>query len=182
VRLGVFGGSFDPIHHGHLIAATTLAEQLELDEVRLVVAREQPMKAGAHRASADDRAAMVALALRGQERLRLDRSELDRAGPSYTVDTLRGLRAGQPDAELVLLVGSDSAAGFAQWHEPEAIRALARIEVFSRGGQDGARAVPRVDLSSSAIRARVGAGHSIRYWVPEAVAAYIAERGLYRED
>jgi nicotinate-nucleotide adenylyltransferase len=185
VRLGVFGGSFDPIHHGHLIAAAALAEELALDEVRLVVAREQPLKQGRHAAPAEDRAAMVALGVAGHERLRADRSELARPGPSYMVDTLKAFRTGRPDAELVLLLGADAAATLSAWRSPGEVRALARVEVFARGGSDGGPGVPqvpRVEISSSAIRERVRQGRSIRYWVPEAVAAYIADHGLYRED
>jgi len=191
VRLGVFGGSFDPIHHGHLLAATFLAEALALEEVRLVVARQQPLKAGgggaAHHAAPEDRVAMVEAAVEGSPWLRADRTELQRPGPSFMVDTLRALKALRPEAELVLLLGSDAAAELPQWRESDAIRTLARIEVFARGGAGGAGAtrgagvaVLRVDISSTAIRARVRAGRSIRYWVPDAVAEYIATHRLYR--
>lgn len=189
MRLGVFGGSFDPIHHGHLLAATVLAEALGLEEVRLIVARQQPLKAGgggagSHHASPEDRAAMVEAAVAGSPWLRTERMELQRPGPSFMVDTLRALKAGRPEAELVLVLGSDAAAELPQWREADAIRTLARIEVFARGrareaGGAGV-AVPRVDISSTAIRARVRAGLSIRYWVPDAVADYIATHRLYR--
>lgn len=182
MRLGVFGGSFDPIHHGHLIAAGTLAEALELDEVRLMVARRQPLKRDGHHAPAEDRAEMVDLAVRGHPRLRVDRRELAREGSSYTVDTLRGLRAELPDAELVLLLGTDAARELPSWREAEAVRELARVVVFGRDEPAvGMVMVPRVEISSTAIRARVRAGRSIRYWVPDAVAEYIAARRLYRE-
>jgi len=183
VRIGVFGGSFDPIHHGHLIAATALADALALDEVRLVVARAQPLKRSGHGATAEDRAAMAELAVRGDERLRADRSELAREGPSYTVDTLRGFRAGAPGAELVLLLGSDAALELPRWREAEMIPTLARVEVFARdGSSEGRRTVPQVDISSTAIRERVRRGRSIRYWVPDAVADYIAAHRLYGEE
>jgi nicotinate-nucleotide adenylyltransferase len=182
VRIGIFGGSFDPIHHGHLIAAASLAEALGLDEVRLVVARAQPLKRAGHGAAAADRAEMVGLAVGDDPRLRTDRSELDRAGPSYTVDTLRALRAGLPGTELVLLLGADAAAELPRWHEADAIPALARVEVFARGGGGGPLAVPRVDISSTEIRERVRRGRSIRYWVPDAVAEYIAAHRLYEEE
>ena len=184
MRIGVFGGSFDPIHHGHLIAAAALAEALALDEVRLVVARQQPLKGGGHSAPPEDRAAMVELAVRGDPRLQASRAELERDGPSYTADTLRSFRAEQPRAELVLLLGADAAAELPRWREADAVRALARVEVFSRNGgaaEWGGLRVPRVDISSTAIRALVRAGRSIRYWVPDAVAQYIAARRLYRE-
>lgn len=183
MRIGVLGGSFDPIHHGHLIAAEALMESLELDEVRLVVAREQPLKTGRHAAPADDRASMVEVALRGAPRLVADRSELSRGGPSYTVDTLRAFRSRWPDAELVLLVGSDAAEELPRWREIEAVRSLARVVVFTRGGTatEGSVVVPRLDISSSDIRERVRTGRSIRFWVPDSVAAYVARSRLYRD-
>jgi nicotinate-nucleotide adenylyltransferase len=183
VRIGVFGGSFDPIHHGHLIAAAALAESLELTEVKLMVARSQPLKAAGHAASAEQRAAMVELAVRDDPKLRVDRRELAREGPSYMVDTLRSLRAERSDAELVLLLGVDAATRLAQWREPEAIWQLCRVETFAREGiGEAGIQVPRVDISSTAIRARVRAGRSIRYWVPDAVADYMVAHRLYRED
>lgn len=183
MRIGVFGGSFDPIHHGHLIAATALADALALDEVRLVVARAQPLKQSGHGATAEARAAMAELAVRGDARLRADRSELAREGPSYTVDTLRGFRAGAPGAELVLLLGSDAALELPRWREAAVIPTLARVEVFARdGSSEGRRTVPQVDISSTAIRERVRHGRSIRYWVPDAVADYIAAHRLYGEE
>jgi nicotinate-nucleotide adenylyltransferase len=183
VRIGIFGGSFDPVHHGHLIAAASLAEALVLDEIRLVVARHQPLKPEGHGAAPEHRAAMLALGVRGDPRLRADRSELSREGPSYTVDTLRALRAEQPAAELVLLLGADAAAELDRWREPDAIWKLCRVEAFAREGiGEAGIPVPRVDISSSAIRARVRAGRSIRYWVPDAVADYIATHGLYRKE
>lgn len=184
MRIGVFGGSFDPVHHGHLIAAASLADALQLDEVRLVVARQQPLKHGGHGATPADRAAMVELAVCGDPRLRADRSEVDREGPSYTVDTLRALREERPGDELVLLLGTDAAAQLPRWHEAEQLRRLARIEVFARDGDAATgRAVwvPRLDISSTAIRALVRAGRPIRYWVPEKVAEYIAALRLYEE-
>ena len=183
MRIGVFGGSFDPVHHGHLIAAAALAESLALDVVHLVVAHRQPLKPEGHIASGEQRANMVELAVRGDSRLRADRSELAREGPSYTVDTLRALRAEHSGAELVLLVGADTASRMHQWREPDAIFQLCRVEPFAREGIGEAGVqVPRVDISSTAIRARLRAGRSIRYWVPEAVADYITAQRLYQED
>jgi nicotinate-nucleotide adenylyltransferase len=182
MRIGVFGGSFDPIHHGHLIAASALAESLALDAVRLVVARSQPLKPNGHSASAEHRAAMVELAVRGEPRLAVDRTELGREGPSFTVDTLRVLRTAAPADELVLLLGADTAVTLGRWHEPDAIWKLCRVETFAREGigEEGVQ-VPRVDISSTAIRERVRTGRSIRYWVPDAVVDYIAAHRLYRE-
>ncbi len=183
MRIGILGGSYDPIHHGHLIAADVLREQLTLDEVRLVVAREQPLKSGRHVAPPDDRASMVEVAVRGSPGLVADRSELARSGPSYTVDTLRNFQSRWPDAELVILLGSDAATELPRWREVDTVRRLARVVVFSRGPQAAGDAVvvPRIDISSSDIRERVRDGQSIRFWVPDAVAAYIARSRLYRE-
>jgi nicotinate-nucleotide adenylyltransferase len=184
MRLGILGGSFDPIHHGHLIVAQLAREQLGLDRVLLMVAAAQPLKSG-HGASPEDRARMVELAIEGIEGLTVDRRELLRAGPSYTVDTLRELVAEHPGAELVLLLGGDAARQFPRWRSPDAIRDLARLATFVRGGEDppeglGDRvAVPRLELSSTAIRTRAAAGLSLAGWVPPAVAGYISGLRLY---
>lgn len=184
----MFGGSFDPIHHGHLIAAYLLAESLGLHQVRLVPAAEQPLKAGRHSAEAHHRAAMVELAVRGSERLVADRVEVERPGPSYTVETLRAYRERWPDAALTLLLGGDAAADLPRWRELEAIHGLAEVVVFGRigtaapAGVDRVVPVPGMDVSSTAIRARVRAGRPVRYWVPDAVAEYIAAHQLYRDD
>lgn len=187
MRVGVLGGSYDPIHHGHLLAAVALRETLGLDEVLLVPAGSQPFKAGQHLATADDRAAMVGLAVAGVAGLRLDRREVDRSGPSYTVDTLRGLASERPEAHLVLLIGSDAAVEFPSWKEAEMIRTLAEVVVFARsGGSTGAVvgqpvvSVPLVELSATSVRERVAQGLSIRFMVPEQVEEYIATHRLYR--
>ncbi len=186
---GLFGGSFDPIHHGHLLVAQVAAEMLGLDELRFVPAREQPFKVGEHAATAADRAAMVERAIAGSSAMRLERAELDRPGPSYTVDTLRALRAREPGVTFVLLVGSDAAMELPSWHEAPALGGLARIVAFGRAGGAALElppgveciTVPAVEISSTAIRERVRRGQSIRYWVPDAVAEFIAARGLYRD-
>lgn len=185
MRIGVLGGSFDPIHHGHLIVAQVLRERLALDEVRLIPAGAQPFKAGHHQASPEDRAAMVALAVSGEPGLVADRAEVERPGPSYTAVTLRDLAGRFPGAELVLLVGSDAAAELSAWHDAAAIPALARVVPFARAGVADAVAgtvpVPAVTISSTEVRQRVRAGRSIRYWVPDGVADYIAAHRLYRD-
>jgi len=187
-RIGVLGGSFDPIHHGHLIAAVSLAEALKLDEVRLVIAREQPLKGPLHFAASQHRARMVEIAVQGTPVLKADRRELQRPGPSYTVDTLRDLQTEEPESQLLLLVGSDAASEMNRWHEPEAIRELARVVVFRRGEPASSIrpgpaefAVPRIDISSTEVRRRIAARRSIRYWVPDSVADYIAMHRLYQD-
>ena len=132
--VGLLGGSFDPIHHGHLIVARAVLESLGLESLRFVPAREQPFKRGAHGATPEQRAAMVAAAIRKEPRFALERSEVDRAGPSYTVDTLRTLRAREPDVDFVLLVGADAAAELNAWREAAEIPRLARVVAFARAG------------------------------------------------
>jgi nicotinate-nucleotide adenylyltransferase len=188
MRIAILGGSFDPIHHGHLVIARLMGEVLEADEVRLVPVGQQPLKRGSHRADPAHRARMTELAVEGAPGFVVDRFEVERPGPSYTVETLRSLRARYPGAELCLLLGSDAAALLSQWHEPDAVRQLARIVGFNRAdaaeppaGVDRFVTVPRIDISSTAVRERVRVGKSIRYWVPEAVARYIDTHGLYRD-
>lgn len=187
MRIGVFGGTFDPPHLGHWLAAVDAVEALALDEVIWVPAAQQPLKAGVVSADAVHRLAMTRLMVQGDQRFRVDAVELERGGLSFTVDTLRDYRERYPDAALFLLLGSDAAASLPKWREPEGIRALAEIAVLTRGGEAvglpaGVRAVPtrRVDLSATEIRERVAAGRSIRGFVPDAVAAYIAAHGLYQ--
>ena len=147
-------------------------------------ARQQPFKAAGHGASGDHRAAMIECAIESEPRFSVERCELDRPGPSYTVDTLRHLRAREPGAEFVLLIGSDAAADLPEWRESGRIPELARVVVFGRAGApalDGAGAVPvpAIEISATEIRRRVREGRSIRWWVPAAVAEYIAARRLY---
>ena len=186
--IGLLGGSFDPIHHGHLLVAQAAVEALGLHELWFVPAREQPFKQGRHSAPAAHRARMVELAIAGEPRFRLEPLELERPGPSYTVDTLRLLRAREPGAAFTLLVGADAAAELELWREAAALPELARIVAFARAGAPAPPSalvaesitVPSLDISATAIRGRAAAGRSIRYWVPEDVAEYVAAHGLYR--
>lgn len=162
-------------------------EALGLDQVRFVVAREQPFKHGRHAATAAERAEMVALAIEGDEHFAVERAELERQGPSYTVDTLRQLRAREPGAEYALLVGADAAAELPTWREGAEIPRLARVVAFARAGAPAPAgphvwrtvAVPAIDISATAVRDRVRTRRPIRYWVPDAVASYIAAKQLY---
>lgn len=189
MRIGVFGGSFDPIHHGHLIVARWARTALRLDQVRFVLAREQPFKAGTHGAGPADRLALLEAALAGESGLMADTCELDRPGPSYTVDTLRQLRTAFPDDQLFFLVGADAARDLPTWREAEWLPSLASVVVMSRPGVAVPRhpmvtdhlIVPAVDVTAAAIRARCAAGDSIRDLVPDAVRALIAQRGMYEE-
>lgn len=189
MRVGVFGGSFDPVHLGHLVVAEHAAVRLSLGRVRFVPVRQQPLKPAGHGASAEHRLAMVGLGVADNPRFVVDRRELGRAGPSYTVDTLRELRAESSQDQLFLLIGADAASEFPGWHEAERIPSLATVVVLTRPGVEPLAhpqlamvvEVPGIDISASAIRAAVRRGESIRYLVPRAVEDYIATHGLYRD-
>lgn len=185
--VGLLGGSYDPIHHGHLIAARRLLEKLRLASVRLVPAREQPFKQGGHGARAEDRARMVELAIKGEPGLSLERCELERPGPSWTVETLRHLRTVEPDQEFVLLLGADAAREIDKWRDSPILPELATIVVFARPGSAPPASplihrvveIPAVGISSTEIRERVRLGISIRYLVPPEVEEHIRARSLY---
>lgn len=197
MRVGVLGGAFNPPHVGHLVCAQEAHEQLGLDRVAWV-----PVGAAPHRAVEDDpggavRALMCERAIAGDERFEVARDELERVGPSYTVDTLRAMRERAPGDGLVLILGADQAAALPQWHDPDGVLALAVVAVAEREGASRERvrdalaglrgadrvgffSMPRIDVSSTMIRERVRVGRSVRYLVPDGVAELIAERGLYR--
>lgn len=193
MTLGVMGGTFDPIHFGHLRAAETAREALDLDRVAFVPSRVPPHRPAAA-AAALDRFAMVCLATAGHPRFLPSDIELAREGPSYTVDSLRLLAEEHPGERLVLIVGSDAFPEMAAWRDPEAIFARCAVAVVARSGEaapqetaplPASAEVVRIDgpalvISSTEIRRRVAEGRSIRYLVPEPVADYIAKRGLYR--
>jgi nicotinate-nucleotide adenylyltransferase len=188
--IGLLGGSFDPVHHGHLIVGQVAAEKLRLDELRFVPAREQPFKRGQHRTSAEQRAAMLSLAVAGTPGFAVELSELERPGPSYTVDTLRALRKREPAADFILLLGADAAADLPAWREADQIPRLARVVVFARPGSSvpdsplvsAAVEVPEIDISATEVRNRVRRGQSVHYWVPDAVAEYIKTHRLYLDQ
>jgi nicotinate-nucleotide adenylyltransferase len=186
------GGTFDPIHVGHLRAAENAREGLGLDEVRFVPAQVPPHRA-APSTSARDRFAMVALATALHPRFVADDLELRREGPSYTVDTIARLRDERPEDDVVLIVGSDTYPELSSWKEHDRLFRMCTVAVVSRpddrgpertaaDASPGVRCVPGPGLAVSAtdIRRRVKEGLSIRYLVPETVADYIAKRGLYR--
>ncbi|HZP96674.1 MAG TPA: nicotinate-nucleotide adenylyltransferase [Candidatus Limnocylindria bacterium] len=185
MRIGVFGGTFDPVHVGHLAIALAALESAKLDRVVFVPARRSPLKDHAPYAAAEDRLAMLELATKDEPRFAVCRLELDREGPSYTVDTLEALAR---DGELFLILGSDALADLARWRSPERIKALATILVARRPGvpepdpASGARTfdAPCLDISSRELRARASRGLSLRYLVPDDVWRHIERRGLYR--
>ena len=210
MRLGIFGGTFDPPHVGHLLAASDAIEHLTLDRLVFVPAAVQPLKAGRATASAAHRLAMVRLTVGNDPRLETDSVEVDRDGLSYTVDTLREFARRVPSAERYFLVGADVLASFAQWRDPQTVLDLAALAVLTRradageGRAGGAGAdeqrlnaarsdvgsllherstfVPtrRIDVSSTEIRDRVRSGRSIHGFVTDTVGEYITAHGLYR--
>lgn len=181
--IGVFGGTFDPPHHGHLLAASDAYEALDLSQVRFVPAARPPFKRATVVASGEQRARMLELLIGGDPRFVVDRSELFREGVSYTVDTLAALAEQNPGASLTMLIGQDLAKQIATWRDAARIKRLARIVVLPRAGGTRSRrrvATRRVDISSTEIRARVRAGKPITGFVPESVARFIRDEGLYR--
>ena len=194
-RIGVMGGTFDPIHVGHLAIAEEAREALAVDRIMFVPAGVPPHKAAGEVTPAVHRVAMVALAIADNPAFELSRIEVDRPGPSYTVDTVARLA---DTAEVTLILSAETLRQLPSWHQPERLFAVARVAVVPREGypapdpawlaatfpgqQDRVSYLdgPRLGLSSTAIRARVAAGRSIRYVVPDAVAAYIADHHLYR--
>jgi nicotinate-nucleotide adenylyltransferase len=203
VRIGLFGGTFDPPHVGHYIVASDAVEALRLDRLLFVPTAQQPLKSAGSSAPAPDRLAMVRLLVAGDPRFDVDAIEIERGGLSFTVETLEILAARGPGDTRFLIVGADTAAMFAKWRAPRRIAELAQLAIVRRsaGSADvetaalvgAVRAITgddlpapvvldmrRVDLSSTEIRERVRAGLSIRGFVPDAVVHYVAERGLYK--
>lgn len=182
MRVGLLGGSFDPVHYGHLRAADWALGAFGLDRVLLVPARRSPFK-GQARAADQDRLAMLKLAAQDNEALQVDDCELTREAPSYTVDTLKDLSRRFPKDAFSLILGSDAAEGIEQWREISAIREMAEIRILGRPGAPalaGASRFPGLAISSTEIREAVAEGRSIRYLTPESVRLYIEEKGLYK--
>jgi nicotinate-nucleotide adenylyltransferase len=197
MRIGVFGGTFNPVHYAHLLLAEQAREQARLDQVLFVPAARHPFKADTTAAPFDRRAEMLRLALAGHDAFRVDEIERDRPGLSYTADTLEELQRRRPGEGLFLLVGSDTLPDLAKWHDPARVVRAATLVVRERPGHPlmtaeklaaaiGAPvrmeiiAVPVDDISSRDIRQRTLEGRSIRYMTPRAVEVYIREKGLYR--
>jgi nicotinate-nucleotide adenylyltransferase len=196
LRVGIFGGAFNPPHIGHLVCAQEAQVQLELEKVVFMPVGQAPHRELQDDPGPDARLEMVELAVADDGRFAVSRAELDRSGPSYTADTLRGLREKSPDDELFLILGGDQAAALPDWHEPEAVLSLATVAVVERtnwsrnaigikvGRLPGAERIryldmPVIQVSSSAIRRRVAEGLPIRYLVPDKVANYIGTNDLY---
>ncbi len=196
MRIGLYGGTFDPIHIGHLILAEQCREQLDLDEVWFIPAGDPPHKSGRTITASSHRSTMVTLATAGNKHFRVDRRELTRLGRSYSVDTIQQTVDEQPDDELFFLVGADSLRDFPTWHRPERIAEMATIVAVNRGddtvgnvaaivGETIANSVrltqmPGIEISSSDIRQRARTGQTIRYLVPSGVESYIETHHLYQ--
>jgi nicotinate-nucleotide adenylyltransferase len=197
VRIGILGGTFNPPHLGHLVCAQEAYIQLELERVILIPARQPPHKPVDEEPGTEHRLQLCRLAVEGDSRFEVSELELNREGPSYTVDTLSSLHSSDPGTDLYLILGGDIAAGLPDWHEPERVLSLATVAVAKRRGtprelverslarlRGGERTrffqMPRIGVSSTVIRERVRARQPIRYLVPDKVAGYIAEAGLYR--
>jgi nicotinate-nucleotide adenylyltransferase len=197
MRLGLFGGTFDPIHLGHLILAESCREACELDRVWFVVAGAPPHKPG-DRTSVADRIEMVRIAIAGNPAFEVSDLETRRPGPHYSVETLEEVHLQRPEDELFFLIGADSLADLPQWRQPERIAALATLVVVDRPGVGlglssrwpdlgpSARpfrmvTIPPIGIASHDLRRRVAEGRSVRYQVPRGVQAYIEAQGLYRD-
>ena len=201
MRLGLFGGSFDPVHYGHLLLAECCREACRLDQVHFLPAAHPPHKQERELTAAEHRVAMLELAIAGHPAFSVSRFEIDRGGVSYTVDTLRHYHTEYPGSELFLLLGADMLLDLPHWHEARQVCELAIPVVAGRPGPGAPNfaclgqiaspeqiaafrghqvSMPQVGASSSEIRRRIAAGLGIRYWTPRAVEVYIEEHGLYR--
>jgi nicotinate-nucleotide adenylyltransferase len=196
MRIGILGGTFNPPHLGHLVAAQEAYRELDLDQVTLIPAGIPPHKPVDEEPGPEHRLELCRLAVGDDERFAVSDLELRRDGPSYTVDTLDVLRSQSPSDDLFLILGGDIAAGLPNWHEPERVLELATVAIAKRRGTakaavddalaslaGGERArffqMPRIGISSTMVRRRVRAGQPIRYFVPDRVMHYIDRHGLY---
>jgi nicotinate-nucleotide adenylyltransferase len=196
MRVGILGGTFNPPHLGHLVAAQEAYRELDLDQVMLIPAGIPPHKPVDDEPGPEHRLELCRLAVGDDERFTVSDLELRRDGPSFTVDTLNLLRSQSPSDDLYLILGGDIAAGLPKWHEPERVLELATVAIAKRRGtakaavdealaqlKGGERArffqMPRIGISSTMVRRRVRAGQPIRYFVPDGVMHYIERHGLY---
>ncbi|MBO0899946.1 nicotinate-nucleotide adenylyltransferase [Cellulomonas sp. zg-ZUI222] len=190
-RLGVMGGTFDPVHHGHLVAASEVAARFDLDEVVFVPTGQPTFKQHANVSPAEHRYLMTVIATASNPRFTVSRVDIDRAGLTYTVDTLRDLKTERPDADLFFITGADAIAQILTWKDAAELFDMARFVAVTRPGHalsvDGLPAgrvdvleVPALAISSSDIRARARAAEPVWYLVPDGVVQYIAKHRLYR--
>jgi nicotinate-nucleotide adenylyltransferase len=197
-RVGLLGGTFNPPHIGHLVCGAEAMDELGLDRVELIPAGVPPHKEVPGDPGIDVRLELCELAVAGDPRFSVSRIDAERSGPAYTVDTLRSLRAANPDDELTFIVGGDMASSLPSWREPAEVLSLAWLAIAERDGVRREQIIerlatlrgaperlrffdmPRLDVSSSMLRSRAAEGRSLRWLVPDPVAAYIEGRGLYR--
>jgi nicotinate-nucleotide adenylyltransferase len=202
MRVGIFGGTFDPVHLGHLILAEQARDQAQLDEVWFVPAPRPPQKEAQSIMRFEQRVEMLSLALAGNPAFRIDEIEKDRVGPSYTVDTLTELRRRHPKHVFLLLMGGDALIDLPTWREPRRILEQAGLVVMDRPGSPLVQVeqlrkhldlaaefpvhfvrveAPNIDIASRYLRRRIAEGRSVRYLVPRAVEVYVQEKQLYRD-
>ncbi|WP_354179615.1 nicotinate-nucleotide adenylyltransferase [Arthrobacter sp. UYP6] len=191
VRLGVMGGTFDPIHHGHLVAASEVASVFDLDEVVFVPTGEPWHKSAREVSPPEHRYLMTVIATASNPRFTVSRVDIDRPGPTYTIDTLRDLRASRPDAELFFITGADAMAQILSWKDIQELWSLAHFvgvtrpgHVLENMGRDDVSLleVPAMAISSTDCRERVADGDPVWYLVPDGVVQYIAKHGLYEAE
>jgi len=192
-RLGVMGGTFDPVHHGHLVAASEVATRFHLDEVVFVPTGQPWQKSHQQVSPAEDRYLMTVIATASNPQFSVSRTDIDRGGRTYTIDTLRDLRAANPDTDLFFITGADALAQILGWRDADELFALAHFIGVTRPGHaltdpglpDGGVSlveVPALSISSTDCRERVGRGDPVWYLVPDGVVRYINKRGLYGEE
>jgi nicotinate-nucleotide adenylyltransferase len=188
-RIGVMGGTFDPIHHGHLVAASEVAQSFDLDEVVFVPTGQPWQKSGV--SPSEHRYLMTVIATASNPRFTVSRVDIDRAGPTYTIDTLRELRSERPEADLFFITGADALAQILSWRDHDELWDLAHFVAVSRPGHVLSTAglptddvsqleIPALAISSTDCRWRVEHGHPVWYLVPDGVVQYIAKHHLYR--
>jgi len=190
-RIGIMGGTFDPIHHGHLVAASEVQQKFDLDEVIFVPTGQPWMKSDV--SLAEHRYLMTVIATAANPRFTVSRVDIDRAGPTYTVDTLRDIRKARPNADLFFITGADAVAQILDWKDVEEVWSLAHFIAVSRPGHDlsisalpkagvSSLEVPALAISSTDCRSRVGRGFPVWYLVPDGVVQYISKHHLYRSN
>jgi nicotinate-nucleotide adenylyltransferase len=186
MRIGIYGGTFNPVHHGHLILARQALEEFKLDRLVFVPAAESPFKIQNHSAPAGDRLAMLRLAIAGEDRFSVDPLEIERGGISYSIDTVNLFRDREPGADLFFLVGEDNADRLTEWHRFKELKKLVCFVVLSRSEDFQSPEYPvvqrRIEISSTEIRNRVANQESITYLVPESVKHYIEQHQLYQGE
>ena len=185
MKIGIYGGTFDPIHHGHLILAREVRERFGFEKIIFVPAAISPFKSSPA-ASAQVRLSMLRAAIEGETKFELDDCELRRPPPSYTIDTIEEIRTRRPDAQMYCLIGEDNLPTLHKWHRFDELRKAVQFIVLDRTGKSPDHPYPivhrKIDISATEIRNRVASGQSIRYFVPQAVEEIIRREKIYQEQ